>query len=193
MASAVAQTYVVTNAGNNYVISGLMGSNLTLQRGSRYVFQINATGHPMYIQTTGGSYNVATVYSSGVSGNGTQVGTLTFDVPESAPDTLYYQCQYHPNMFGVIYIIDTPSQQSFVDIDPASPTVEDLVDKIFYGLKQNRLTGKASIDTIIGDDPIRLPDKYSTRTDDYVNWMWSYNRFVYSYEATTGRLLMEVL
>lgn len=193
MATAVAQTFVVTNAGNNYVVSGVMGTSLTLTRGKRYVFQINAPGHPLYIQTTGAGYNANSVYTTGVSGNGAQVGTLVFDVPESAPNTLYYQCQFHPNMYGIFYIIDAESQQSFLDIDPYSPTIEDLVDKTFYGLRQERQTGKASIEIIRGDGTIRLPDDYSTRSDDYVNWMWSYNTFVYSFNNTTGRLTLEVL
>jgi hypothetical protein len=83
--------------------------------------------------------------------------------------------------------------QEFIDIDAGSAGIEDLVDKAFYGLRQNRLTGKASIDTITGDEPIRLPDAYSVRTDDYVNWMWSYSTFRYSYDIETGHLLMEVL
>lgn len=83
--------------------------------------------------------------------------------------------------------------QQFITVDTGSATIEDLVDKVFYGVRQNRQTGKASIDTIAGDEPIRLPDQYSVRVDDYVNWTWSYNRFIYSYDTETGHLLMEVL
>lgn len=193
MATVVSKTFSVTNVSTQYLIDGVTAASITVERGGKYVFQLNATGHPMFIQTTGGGYNQATVYAPGVTGNGTQVGSLIFEVPEAAPDTLYYQCQNHTTMYGVIYVIDAQSPQTFLEVDPYSPTIEDLVDKIFYGLKQNPLTSKTSIDTIIGDAPIRLPNKYSVKADDYMNWMWSYNRFVYSYDTETGRLLMEVL
>lgn len=192
--AAVTKTYAVTASGSMaYSIEGLNNKPLTLIRGRRYVFDMYAMGHPFWIQTTGGGYNSTNVFVTGISNAGAQYGKIIFDVPETAPNTLYYQCQYHSMMYGVLTIIDEPIQQSFETVDPYSPTLEDLTDKVFYGLKQNRQTGKATIDIIAGDEPIRLPDKYSTRTEDYVNWMWSYNRFVYSFNAQTGHLLMEVL
>ena len=192
--AAVTKTYAVTASGSMaYTIEGIANKPLTLVRGRRYVFELYATGHPFWIQTSGNGYNSSKVYLAGVSNSGTQVGTVIFDVPLTAPETLYYQCQYHSMMYGVITVIDEPNPQSFDTVDPYSPTIEDLADKVFYGLKQNRQTGAAVIDIIAGDEPIRLPNQFSTRTEDYVNWMWSYNRFVYTYNAQTGHLLMEVL
>jgi hypothetical protein len=87
-----------------------------------------------------------------------------------------------------------PVTQSFTQIDGSySTTIEDLVDKTFYGLRQNVETGQAFIDTISGDASIRLPNEYETTTTDYLNWMWSYNTFRYSFNNTTGRLQLEVL
>jgi hypothetical protein len=84
--------------------------------------------------------------------------------------------------------------QVFLDIDgDLSPTLEDLVDKAFYGARQDILTGKAVIDTITGDAPIRLPNPNNVRPDDYVNWMWSNNTFRFNWDTETGHLLMEVL
>ena len=48
-------------------------------------------------------------HSSGVSdGNaqGKTSGILTFSVPYNAPDTLYYQCQYHSGMYGIFNIVN---------------------------------------------------------------------------------------
>jgi len=191
---ATSQTFVVTAAGSMaYAIDGVSNAPITLKRGLTYKFEVNATGHPFWIQRKGGNYNASDVWTLGVSNNGVQTGTVTFKVPDSAPDTLYYQCQYHPMMYGTFTIVDQNLGQQTTTLDPNSATVEDLVDKVFYGVGQDRQTGKAYIDTIAGDDPIRLPDQYSVRVDDYVNWMWSYNRFIYSYDPTTGHLLMEVL
>jgi hypothetical protein len=84
--------------------------------------------------------------------------------------------------------------QDLVQVDGNfSTTIEDLIDKSFYGLRQNTETGQAYIDIIKGDEPIRLPNEYETRSDDYLNWMWSYNTFRYSFDTNTGRLQMEVL
>lgn len=81
--------------------------------------------------------------------------------------------------------------QYFVTVDRKSSSLEDLVDKIFYGVKQDYETGKTTIEKITGDGPIRLPDPPAQYRDDYVNWMWSYNNFRFYWED--GRLLMEVL
>lgn len=84
--------------------------------------------------------------------------------------------------------------QDLVDIDDGfSTTIEDLVDKAFYGLRVNVETGQAYIDIINGDAPIRLPDEYEVTSTSYLNWMWSYNTFRYSFDQETGRLLLEVL
>ena len=84
--------------------------------------------------------------------------------------------------------------QEFVEIDEGySETIEDLVDKAFYGLRVNRETGQAFIDIINGDAPIRLPDEFEVTSTDYLNWMWSYNTFRYSFNNSTGRLQLEVL
>ena len=84
--------------------------------------------------------------------------------------------------------------QELIQVDGNfSTTIEDLVDKSFYGLRQNKETGQAFIDVIKGDEPIRLPNEFESRSDDYLNWMWSYNTFRYSYNQNTGRLQLEVL
>ncbi len=84
--------------------------------------------------------------------------------------------------------------QELIQVDGNfSTTIEDLVDKSFYGLRQDTETGQAFIDIIKGDEPIRLPNEYETRSDDYLNWMWSYNTFRYTFNQNTGRLQLEVL
>ena len=84
--------------------------------------------------------------------------------------------------------------QEFIEIDEGfSDTIEDLVDKAFYGLRVNVETGQAFIDIINGDSAIRLPDEYEVTSTSYLNWMWSYNTFRYSFNNETGRLLLEVL
>jgi hypothetical protein len=84
--------------------------------------------------------------------------------------------------------------QDLIQIDDGfSETIEDLVDKAFYGLRLDAETGQAYIDIINGDSAIRLPDEYETTSTSYLNWMWSYNTFRYSFNNETGRLQLEVL
>ena len=75
-------------------------------RGFTYEFDVNASGHPFWIQTVPAPYSSGNVYNSGVTNNGAQVGKITFAVPYDAPSTLYYVCQFHSSMTGTININD---------------------------------------------------------------------------------------
>ena len=89
---------------------GLSSSNdptLYLARGQTYEFNMNASGHPFYIQTSSGAYNASNLYTTGVTNAGAAVGVVTFAVPFSAPNTLYYVCQNHSNMAGTITVFPT--------------------------------------------------------------------------------------
>ena len=107
-------TITVVNSGTgSYTINGV-GSNptISLVRGNTYNLVINASGHPFWIQTVSGAYSSSNIYSSGVTNNGSQSDTITFVVPNDAPNTLYYACEFHSSMQGTITITD-----------PASPTI----------------------------------------------------------------------
>jgi hypothetical protein len=100
-------TYTVTNSGASaYTINGENNPTLTFFRGFTYEFNVNASGHPFWIQTVPAPYSSGTVYNNGVTNNGTQNGTITFTVPYDAPNTLYYVCQFHSSMSGTINITD---------------------------------------------------------------------------------------
>jgi len=98
----------VGNAGTSaYLIDYQPNPALTLARGNTYVFDLVMTGgvFPFWIksQPTQGTEDA---YNSGVSRNGSVTGSVTFVVPQDAPDTLYYACQNQFNMQGVINIVD---------------------------------------------------------------------------------------
>jgi hypothetical protein len=78
---------------------------LSFIRGHRYVINVNATGHPFWIQTVSGAYSAGNVYNTGVTNNGTQSGTIIVEVAFDAPQ-LYYACQYHSSMQGSITVSD---------------------------------------------------------------------------------------
>lgn len=113
----IGDTYFVTHQGtNNYVFNGgtfVNGTDvtLTLARGGTYTFNISAVGHPFYIKTAPGTGTV-NAYNDGVTNNGSANGTITFTVPETAPDTLYYNCRFHSGMAGVINIVENPDKSN---------------------------------------------------------------------------------
>jgi hypothetical protein len=113
--SSAGTTIVVTNSGSGaYVVGGSNNATLSFTRGATYTIQVNAVGHPFWIQTSSGAYNAANVVTSGITNNGTELGYITFQVPADAPNTLYYACQYHPTMVGTINITGTASNSNKV-------------------------------------------------------------------------------
>lgn len=100
----------VTNRNNNaYVIDFQDNPAITLVRGNTYTFTLNLDGiYPFFIKTqpTLGTTNQ---YNSGVSNNGATSGTITFTVPQDAPDTLYYVNPTQFAMQGVFNVIDATS------------------------------------------------------------------------------------
>ena len=107
---AVATSISVQSVGASdyrFTVEGEQANDpvLTLERGKTYEFDVSAQGHPFWIKTdqvTGSSSQ----YNEGISNNGLSNGKLTFTVSDDAPSTLYYICQIHSNMTGVIKIVD---------------------------------------------------------------------------------------
>ena len=101
------RVYSVTNSGaSSYLIDSASNPTLNLLRGFTYTFNVNATGHPFWIQTVSGGYSSGNIYNTGVTNNGTASGVLIFAIPYNAPNTLYYYCQFHSSMGGTINISD---------------------------------------------------------------------------------------
>jgi len=98
----------VTNDGSSaYLVDGVENDTITVVRGETYVINVDATGHPFWIQTIPSSYSPSDAYNEGVANNGTDNGNIIWSVSESAPDTLFYVCQFHAsNMGGTITVID---------------------------------------------------------------------------------------
>lgn len=106
LSSAAQTSNAVGHVGlSAYTINGTNNATLTLMRGVTYLFNVNASGHPFWINGVSGT-GTGHAYTNGVIGNGAQGGTLTFAVPTNAPATLFYNCQFHSAMKGTLNIND---------------------------------------------------------------------------------------
>jgi hypothetical protein len=97
---------VTNNSNTAYVIDFQPNPVLTLVRGNTYTFTLSLQGvYPLYIKTqpTLGTTNQ---YNDGVTNNGATIGSITFTVPQSAPNTLYYVNPTQPSMQGTMNVID---------------------------------------------------------------------------------------
>lgn len=135
--AAPSTIFNVGNSGSGaYLIDGASNPTISLIRGQKYVFDVNATGHPFYIQTSDSGYTAGNVYASGITGAGTQVGQVVFEVPLDAPDTLYYVCQFHSSMRGKINISSldakAPLTQTVVGLSSAYTFTASDKGKFFY-------------------------------------------------------------
>ena len=98
--------YYITNSGSGaYLVNGVSNGTIHFKKGKRYKVIINASGHPFWIQTVSGAYASGSVYSTGITNGGTDNGTIIVELPQNAPDTLYYACQHHSSMAGSISTI----------------------------------------------------------------------------------------
>jgi len=98
--------FIINSVANQaYAVDGINNQTIYLVRGRTYTFSIAATGHPFWIKTTG-TTGVGNAYNTGVVNNGLESGTITWSVDQTTPDTLYYNCQFHNNMRGVINIVN---------------------------------------------------------------------------------------
>ena len=89
--------YLFTGPGG---LSSASKPKIYLARGHTYEFLNNSGGnHPFQIQTSGGS-----AYNTGVTNNNASSGTIKFEVPFDAPNTLRYWCTNHSGMGNTIII-----------------------------------------------------------------------------------------
>jgi hypothetical protein len=116
--------YYITNSGSgSYTVNGVANGLITFEKGKKYRIHINASGHPFWIQTVSGAYSSGNVYSTGITNGGEDVGHILVELPQNAPDNLYYACQYHSSMQGSISVqsdntITTNAQSSNYTIAP---------------------------------------------------------------------------
>jgi hypothetical protein len=93
-------------------------------------------------------------YNKGITNNGTQNGTVTFEVPFDCPDVLYYQSLVDVNMFGQLIIEDIESNTS-INVD------KEIVGKSQYTSSNGIVLSSGLVIEFTGNV---FPSKYSKDT-----------------------------
>ena len=78
--------------------------SITAEVGDTLTFTMNAAGHPFYIQTVAAPYDSYNIVQSGVTGNGSDTGTIIWNLANVAPGTYHYVCGNHAAMTGTITV-----------------------------------------------------------------------------------------
>jgi len=135
----------VTSTGvSAFVINYIPNPALTLVRGNTYVFNLNLSiDSPFWIKTAP-TQGIGDAYNSGVLRNGSQIGNITFTVPQDAPDTLYYASETQFNMQGQFEIVNgTPGTgpgfwiQSEPGVDGVLPWASNISSRGVLGVSNN--------------------------------------------------------
>ena len=101
------EVFEVRPVSGGYLIGGVKNPDIVVRRGSTYIFDLQIPGHPFHLQTSSPGFSSANRFTTGFSGSGKTSGRFAWTVPDSAPDELYYQCQFHRAMHGLITVLDS--------------------------------------------------------------------------------------
>ena len=114
--------YVMTPNGldNNPVIK--------LYRNNTYIFEINSPSNPFSIKRVRSEGTEGRYITPGINNQGVEKGTITFTVPQDAPNYLYYQSEANLEVGGIIEIYDI-TESSVLDLN------QDLLGKKTYTLQ----------------------------------------------------------
>ena len=114
---------------NNGAFYRDLGNNptITCRQGDKLFFDVNASGHPFYVQDTVGAYNTNRVinntnfntatYRDFPSNQGIESGQFSWELDVWAQGDYYYVCQLHSSMNGIIRVL--PSQAGYYDYNTA--------------------------------------------------------------------------
>ena len=105
----------------HYLIDNIINGTIILYKNKKYEFNIDASGHPFMIKTEL-STGTDNSYNTGIINNGTEFGKIEIEITENK-DKLYYNCQHHASMRGVINIIDIEKDKGFQKANAYAKTI----------------------------------------------------------------------
>ena len=95
--------YTFTRTSSSGTASG-DDISITAEVGDTLTFSMSAAGHPFYIQTVAAPYDSNNIVQLGITGNGSDTGTIIWNLANVAPGTYYYVCGNHAAMTGTITV-----------------------------------------------------------------------------------------
>lgn len=108
-----------------------LGDNptITVRQGDRVYFNVNASGHPFYVQDTSGAYNSTRVindtnyntrtYREFPVNQGIEVGTFNWRIDDWKQGDYYYVCQLHSSMNGILRVLPSTQHYAYYSTDTA--------------------------------------------------------------------------
>ena len=140
--------FTVTVNGGNFLLDGQTKPAITLYRGFTYTFDVSSntisSGNHVFAFATEANGANNSGYTTGVTSSGTQGqagATITLQVTDSTPATLYYYCTNHSGMGNTItmsnvhYIIKDapiPAGSSLQVLDGGAKMVVQNGDRMFF-------------------------------------------------------------
>ena len=94
-------TNIVEDGRGKYLINGKNNPRIQLYRNKTYVFVIDAVGHPFWIKTVSSTDDLNGL-THGITNNGIEQGEITLTITSGDIHHIYYNCQYHSTMTGMI-------------------------------------------------------------------------------------------
>ena len=102
-----------------FMINGVSGKRLVLERGKSYTFDIRTDAkHDVYLSKKVIGWGSAPI-AEGVTGAYTYKGKMVFSPTASTPDNVYYACRNHPHMGALIQIVN-PGEKAQAVKQPAA-------------------------------------------------------------------------
>ena len=131
---------VIEPSNNKLLIDGQESPQLTLIRGFTYVFQVDVgDGNEFFISTS--SYNndtFADEFTSGILNSRITNGTLIFQVPMDAPNTLYYASSQIPFAGNTLKIITRSDAEILPSAKSSTINPTMLADLSFEAVFKNK-------------------------------------------------------
>ena len=171
------QTYninVNNNGSSTYNISGndrdgrVLGENsqVTVTKGDTLKFIANSSGHPFWVKTDE-SVGTGNSVTTGISNNGTDSGTITWDTTNITDGTYYYNCENHATMGGSIIVEPVGITTTIAKATTSYPhgltrknsiTVRGATDSAYNGIHQIRASDDFTFEYYISQDTSSVPN-----------------------------------
>ena len=103
-----------------FIINGVSGKQLVLERGKTYTFDVRTNPkHDVYFSRKEIGWGASPIVE-GVTGAFTYKGKIIFTPTDATPDKIYYACRNHPNMGALIQIVN-PGEKGNIAVQQSAP------------------------------------------------------------------------